>query len=254
MSQKDTSNLRVKKRKRTMKLRTRIYILLLLLTACFGVYFCMESPVFNIDHIAVNGNVLTDAENIIKVSNIYIGENIFKINSSKNEEYIEGLYYIKSAKIKKVFPASIVIEVEEKEPILIINDGGNYIYVDDELTVIKEQSSTDNSKIPLLSNLTILSSEPGQKVEAEKTWILDMIYNMALNLKEVDVLKNVSEFYISDDNIVHLYTKGGSVIKITNQKIFESNFQFIYTILSEDNIPMSVELMENGNHIYKQIN
>jgi len=81
-----------------------------------------------------------------------------------------------------------------------------------------------------------------------------MVYNMSLNLKEVDVLKNVSEFYISGDNIVHLYTKGGSIIKITNQKIFEDNFQFIYTILSEDNLPMSIELMENGNHIYKQIN
>jgi cell division protein FtsQ len=214
----------------------------------------MESPVFNVEHIAVNGNMLTDAQNIIKISNIYIGENIFKINTSKNEEYIESLYYIKKAKIKKEFPSSIVIEVEEKEPILIVNDSGNYIYIDDELTVIKEQSSTDNANIPLLSNLTILSSEPGKKIEAEKTWLLDMVYNMSLNLKEVDVLKNVSEFYISGDNIVHLYTKGGSIIKITNQKIFEDNFQFIYTILSEDNLPMSIELMENGNHIYKQIN
>ncbi len=242
-----------RKKKKKIRIKYRLYLILMILIACFIVYFCLKSPIFNIDNISVQGNTLTSAESIISVSNISIGENIFKINDSKNEEYIQNLYFIKKAEIKRKLPSSIIIEIVEKQPLVIVNEGGNYIYVDDEMTVINEQSSNDNSDIPLLSNLEITSAEPGQKIEADKMWILDMVYNMALELKKADVIKNVSEFYITDENTVDLYTKGGSVIKIVNQKIFSDNFQFIYTILSDDNMHVSIELMENGNHIYKQI-
>lgn len=242
-----------RKKKKKVRIKYRLYLILTVLIACFIVYFCLKSPIFNIDNISVQGNTLTSAESIISVSNISIGENIFKINDSKNEEYIQNLYFIKKAEIKRKLPSSIIIEIVEKQPLVIVNEGGNYIYVDDEMTVINEQSSNDNSDIPLLSNVEITSAEPGQKIEADKMWILDMVYNMALELKKADVIKNVSEFYITDENTVDLYTKGGSVIKIVNQKIFSDNFQFIYTILSDDNMHVSIELMENGNHIYKQI-
>lgn len=231
----------------------RIYFILLLLASCFVVYFCLKSPMFNIDNISVNGNTLTNAQSIISVSNISIGENIFKINASKNEKYIQNLYFVKTAQIKRKLPSGIVIEIVEKEPLLIINEDGNYIYIDDEMTVINEQSSNDKFQIPLLSNADITSAQPGQKIEADKMWILEMAYNMAVKLKKAGVLCNVSELYITNENSVDLYTKGGSVIKIVNQKIFDDNFQFIYTILSDDNMHVSIELMENGNHIYKQI-
>jgi cell division protein FtsQ len=244
---------RTRKRKRRIKLKYRAYLLLLLIIICFVIYFCMESPIFDIDQITVQGNLNTSSENIISVSNICIGENIFKINASKNEKYIEDLCFVKKANIKRKLPSSVIIEIVEKEPLLIINDSGNYIYVDDELTVIETKSNNDDYKIPLLSNIEISSAEPGQKVEAEKMWIFEMIFNMATDIKNAGVLSDVSEFYITEENSVDLYTKGGSVIKIANQKIFDDNFQFIYTILSDDNMHASIELMENGNHIYKQI-
>jgi len=243
----------IRRRKRRARIRIRIYLILLLLAACFIVYFCLKSPLFNIDNISVNGNTLTNAQSIISVSNISIGENIFKINASKNEKYIQNLYFVKTAEIKRKLPSGIEIEIVEKEPLLIVKEGGNYIYIDDEMTVINEQSSNDKFQIPLLSNVAITSAQPGQKLEADKVWILDMAYNMAVKLKKAGVLCNVSEVYITNENSVDLYTKGGSVIKIVNQKIFDDNFQFIYTILSDDNMHISIELMENGNHIYKQI-
>lgn len=243
----------IRKRKRRARIKMRIYLILFLLASCFVVYFALSSPVFNIDNISVTGNTYTNEQSVISVSNIVIGENIFKINASKNEKYVQNLYFVKKAEIKRKLPSNIVIEIVEKKPLLIINEGGNYIYIDDEMTVINEQSANDNATIPLLSNVAITSAEPGQKIQADKMWILEMAYNMAVKLKKADVLSNVSELYITDENSVDLYTKGGSVIKIVNQKIFDDNFQFIYTILSDDNMHVSIELMENGNHIYKQI-
>ena len=251
--EKKRTSIKKRKRKRTAGIKYRIYLILLLLISCFIVYFCLENTIFNIDQISVKGNNHTNAENIIRVSNISIGENIFKINISKNEKYIENLYFIKNADIKRKLPSSIIIEVIEKEPFMIVNDSKNYIYIDDEMTVINEKSSNDNPNIPLLSNISLTSAEPGQKIEVNKMWILDMVYNMAIDFKKADVLKNISEFYITDGNSVDLYTKGGSVIKIVNQKIFNDNFQFIYTILTDDNKRVRIELMENGNHVYKQI-
>ncbi|NMC57590.1 MAG: FtsQ-type POTRA domain-containing protein, partial [Eubacteriaceae bacterium] len=158
----------IRKRKRRARIKMRIYLILFLLASCFVVYFALSSPVFNIDNISVTGNTYTNEQSVISVSNIVIGENIFKINASKNEKYVQNLYFVKKAEIKRKLPSSIVIEIVEKQPLLIVNEGGNYIYIDDEMTVINEQSANDNATIPLLSNVAITSAEPGQKIQADK--------------------------------------------------------------------------------------
>lgn len=153
-----------------------------------------------------------------------------------------------------MLPSNIVIVVVEKEPIFIVSDGGNYIYLDENLVAIKEQAMADMPSIPLLSNIKVLNAQPGQKIEVEKVAVLDMAYKIALELKKLGVIDNVSEFYMTEEGGMNLYTKGGSVIRIKNMKMFEDHLQFVYTMLFDDTKPMNVELIENGKHVYKPVN
>ena len=242
-----------KEKKVLSPLAPRVYFVVILLIASIGLYFSMKSDAFGIDHISVSGNTLTDAETIMKIAAVPAGENIFQINTAQHEKYIEDLYYIKKAKIKRVLPSSIVIVVVEKEPIFIVSDGGNYIYLDENLVAIKEQAMADTPSIPLLSNVKVLNAQAGQQIEVEKVGVLDMAYKIALELKKLGVIHNVSEFYMTEEGGMNLYTKGGSVIRIKNMKMFEENVQFIYTMLFDDTKPMNVELIENGKHVYKPV-
>lgn len=251
----DTKQKNLKKEKRAFSpLSPRVYFIVILLIGSIGLYFSLKSPIFNVDHISVSGNTLTDAETIIKISAVPVGNNIFQLNTAQHEKYIEDLYYIKKADIKRVLPSSVVIAVVEKEPVFIISDGGNYIYLDENLVAIKEQAMADTPSIPLLSNVKVLNAQPGQKIEVEKVAMLDMAYKVALELKKLDAVKNVSEFYMTEEGGMNLYTKGGSVIRMKSLKMFEDNVQFVYTVLFDDTKPMNVELIENGKHIYKPVN
>ncbi len=59
---------------------------------------------------------------------------------------------------------------------------------------------------------------------------------------------------MTEEGGMNLYTKGGSVIRIKNMKMFEDHLQFVYTMLFDDTKPMNVELIENGKHVYKPVN
>ena len=66
--------------------------------------------------------------------------------------------------------------------------------MDENLIAIKEQAMADMPSIPLLSNIKVLNAQPGQKIEVEKIAVLDMAYKIALELKKLGVIDNVSEF------------------------------------------------------------
>ncbi|MGI6349047.1 MAG: cell division protein FtsQ/DivIB [Eubacteriales bacterium] len=254
MRQESNQSAKKKEKKSFLPLPIRVYFVVILLVASIGLYFLLKGSTFHIDHISVSGNTLTDAETIMKIAAVPVGENIFQVNTAEHEKYIEDLYYIKKANIKRVLPSNIVIVVEEKEPIFIVSDGGNYIYLDENLVAIKEQAMADMPSIPLLSNIKVLNAQPGQKIEVEKVAVLDMAYKIALELKKLGVIDNVSEFYMTEEGGMNLYTKGGSVIRIKNMKMFEDHLQFVYTMLFDDTKPMNVELIENGKHVYKPVN
>ncbi len=249
-----TTSKRKRKRKRSVKLRSMIYILLFVLIASSGVYFCMESSSFAVDKIEVQGTRFTDDETIINASGILLGDNLFKVNRKSAKTNLENLYYVREAKISRVLPSTVRITIVERDPFLILNDNAYYYYLDEDLTIIKYQATLEIYDVPLISNVVVTVAEIGQVIETDQMWVMKMVANMAGVLRDAEVLDKVSEFYITDSNVVNIYTKAGGVIVVKNQAIFDKSLQFIYTVLLDDNLPVYIELMESGNHIYRPTN
>ena len=98
-----------KKKKRTVKI---FLILILFIALCI---LLATSEIFNIKKVSVQGlDKLTDKE-IISYSNIIIGENIFKTNLAKAEYEIEKNPYVKTVEVKRKFPNTILVSIEERK-------------------------------------------------------------------------------------------------------------------------------------------
>ena len=103
---------RMKRIKRIKKILKWTMIILII---AGGITFAMVSPIFNIQEIQVNNNQYVTSDTIKSLSGLSEGQNIFRFINSQIEENIKEEPYIESAKVSRVLPNKINIEVEERK-------------------------------------------------------------------------------------------------------------------------------------------
>ena len=117
------------KRKRKFKILkwALIAILLLLATTLF-----MMSSVFNIREIVVINNNRISPDEIINLSTLTKGVNMFKISNSTIRNGIKTNAYIENVKIKRNIKGTITLDVEERKPTYMLKFANTYVYINNQ--------------------------------------------------------------------------------------------------------------------------
>ena len=104
----------------------------------------LVTPVFNIQEIKVEGNSKVTTNNIINLSRIKIGENIFRNNKKKIEKNIKENPYIESVLIKRILPSTINLQISERKVEYQIKLISSYIYIDKSGNILENSNSKEN--------------------------------------------------------------------------------------------------------------
>ena len=112
--------------------------------------FALMAPIFNITSIEVQGNNKINKEEIISLSNLKKGDNIFRFNNSIISNIKENTY-IETVEIKRNLPGTVIISVKERTVKYQINIINGYTYIDKNGYIL-EQSST-KSDVPVIAGL-----------------------------------------------------------------------------------------------------
>ena len=141
--------LRKKKRKIVIK-RTFIFLVLLIV---ISVTLCLTLPVFNLQNVLVTGNSKVSEEEILTLSAIQEGTNVFKINTKNVAIQVKENPYIEKVKVKRKYPNSINIEVEERVRAFYIKTENSYYIIDDKGYVLSQETELEE---PFLIELTTI--------------------------------------------------------------------------------------------------
>lgn len=125
---------------------------------------CLFSPVFNIVEVRTNDGVNVTSGEILEKANVPIGENIFRIGDRKILSSIESLPYVKSAKIYRAFPDTIVLKYEERKPYAIVKYLESYAIVDKYGYVLEIQKENTFSNLPIIYGLDTGKFVLGEKL------------------------------------------------------------------------------------------
>ncbi len=188
--------LRKKKRRR----RRRIKILLSFLFVTVLTLAILSLTVFfKIDDIAVKNNTVYPSGDIISVSGVAAGDNLFALNSSKIENKItKGLPFIKSVELKRQIPSKLCLIVTETVEEICYYKDGIYYSADKEGKILKEYTEQPTDMI-LIKNSGDINLSVGQYAEYASVEEKDLInkhfalaehYGYALNTVDVRDLYN----------------------------------------------------------------
>jgi len=186
-------------------------ISILLLTGLICSYLFLHSSFFNVQKIYISGLKIVSESEVINLSGLSPGCNIFEINEQLAAKAVEIHPMIKSAKIIRHLPGDIEIEVKEREVWAIVPYKDVFLCIDEEGICIDRLKYFSVLNYPVIT----IDSMPervnlGQAVEPEGISEIKKVWD-ALSTENKE---EVSDFhYINKSREIVIYTKRGTEIR-----------------------------------------
>lgn len=224
------------KAERNRRARRRFYIILGLAVVFIGLLIFSFSSFFDVDSIEVEGNSYFTAEEVINISHATPGQNlIYKPEKKMIVEYLEKDPYIKKATVKRHFPSTLIIQVEERKPLCSIKYDDEFLIIDKEGILLRKTKT--QPKNTLVEGQVVKKIELGETIGVEDKELLDQTIKILTTMKEKDlyfVNLDMSDMYIKAYVYDTLLCKGTYKQMISAME--EDKLHKVLEKLFEDNI------------------
>ncbi|AKN33986.1 cell division protein FtsQ [Clostridium carboxidivorans P7] len=165
--------LRRRKRKRIKKI---LMLFILLLSIC--ITLCLKHPYFNIKNIEVSGNRNISSKEIVDLSRLFKGNNIFYINVRNGENNILSNPYISEVQIKRKLPATVQINIKEREALFYNAKDNKYFIVDKNGVVLQKKDDIKGMHLVKLDGFDYDKSEIGKVLKNDDKSKIDIVTNL----------------------------------------------------------------------------
>ncbi len=170
-----------------------------------GIVFALVSPIFNIQEIKVVNNELINEETIKSLSELSVGENLFRFNTKKISKNVKSNAYIESVKIQRILPNKIQIEVQERKREFNIEFLNGYIYINKQGYIL--EISNEKLDKPIIQGVSIQDEnvEVGSRLNSEDLEKLEDVIQIIDICKNYELDTKVTSIDVTDKNEYSMY-------------------------------------------------
>ncbi|ORU01347.1 Cell division protein FtsQ [Anaerovibrio sp. JC8] len=168
------------------------------------------SPVFVLKHVNVHGNSYLPDEEIVRISGINLGENLFQLATDEIMQTMSKDIRIEQAIVRRKFPDSLDIQVVERIPLAIIKCDYGYLEVGRGGIVLDAHRTLAQIPVPIVSGVEVSNLFVGDTVENEQ---LNKVLNFLDKLNH-DTAISIAEINITDPNNVIVYMNHSVQLKM----------------------------------------
>ncbi len=222
----------VSKRNKRSKAAPMIGLWLFLLIACIGFsLLLLNSKVFDVRYIGIEGNTSIPAEDIAEIGVLMPGENIFRMNTSMIAENIVRHPQIKSVTVERKLPEQIVFVVEERKPYAYLISSEDFIVIDDEAVYLYKKSAIDNVSMPFISGVQLTGEiTPGVKITNPGLIAAIELINMLGS----DIMTEISGIIAENPETLTLKTLQGVEIRFGKAEDLNRKIQMMQQLLIDN--------------------
>ncbi len=197
---RDTFERLMAKKRHKKVFRTINYILLALVLCFIFVAVCM-AIFLKIEKIEVKGNERYTKEQILDVSGIEVGQNLYAINKKTARSYITTEYpYINEVVIRRNLPSTLVFKISEEAPKYYTEICGEYFVLSETLRILErtyENPCTEENPLILLLMNDVKSVVVGEEIEFDKELTFEYINNFIQSINAHEAADSITEIDLS---------------------------------------------------------
>ena len=229
---------RLQAKKRFKKVVRRINYILLSIVLCFCFVIICMAAFLKIDHIEVTGNSRYTSDEIVEVSGISVGQNLYAIDKKEARRFITLEYpYINEVIIRRTLPSTLTFKIGEEDPRYYTEIFGEYFILSQSLRILERTSEfdEDNTSLVLLKLPVVKKAIVGNAVEFDKeltfgyiSEFIDRVENngMASRLTEIDISNKYNIYVNCEDRFrIYLGDNTDTDMKLTFAGLMIDNFE-----------------------------
>lgn len=258
MNEKEKKRKYLKRKKHKRLLRYFVLLVVILSVLAVSGYVlvhAVQTGVFNIKTIEVEGNEIVDKNEVIEASGIHEGDNIFFADINQAHYNIEMLVNLESLEIHKVMPDKIIIKMQEVPVIAAINWENKIYYIGSKSILVEDSDYLKKTDIPLITGFSdIHIQDVGQQVTLNPDWKFDTVMNILRSFEKDDVLSKISEVGITSDNTYRIITKNNVIMTVKDYDNFNASKDYILGVIKQNKSNLDIDLTSGTNPVIKARN
>jgi len=115
--------------------------------------FLRSSPALTVRVLEVRGVGMTRPESLLRAAGLEEGQNIFSIDEAAAARRVRAHPWIRHARVSRVVPDRVVVEVEEYQAAALVNLDSFY-YIDPSGEIFKRWQAGEPADLPVISGLS----------------------------------------------------------------------------------------------------
>lgn len=177
--------------------------------------FFVYMPIFTLKEIRLEGAKYLTQEDITKIGNIYMGEQLFRIETDELQSRLSKDLRIEEVSVRRHLPRTLEIKIKERLPIATIQCNYGYLDLDHNGTVLDSYKSLKSMPIPMITGVTVRDLYIGDEVDDE---LIKKILGFLQMLNE-ETLNRLSEIAVVEENYIVMYSATSRSVQIRIGKL-----------------------------------
>ena len=197
--------------------------------------FLCTSDLFNICEIEIIGNEQVTQEQILELSAIKLGHNIFLCNQIKTKSTLSSHPYVEEVKITRKLPDKIQIQIGEKQKAYVIQLDTGYAYIDNQGYVL-EITDVKIDK-PFIQGYSTQKEEilPGRRLCEKDLERLGEVFKIVKSSTEIQIQDKITKINIENkNNYVLTLQELKKVIYIGSQSNLANKMLYIKAMIQRE--------------------
>ncbi len=235
-----------------MKAKFKIFLTILVLAGIM--VFLLSSDIFSLKNIYVTGNKTIPKDDIINLSRLQYGQNLFKMNKKKIYKNLFNNPKIKAIRIKRVLPSGISLDIIEREAIAAIPYLGSFLNIDEEALIVEVTGLGQGTGIPVVEGLSFDDFKTGEEMIVDNKEQLDTAMEILLALKNADISKEIELINVKDIENIELIANDDISLIIRNHNL-DYKIQMAKLImddLKKNDKKGIIDMKHEGNPIFRE--
>ncbi len=204
---------------------------LILAIATIGMIVMMQT-VFRLEAVCVIGHEQHSAQEVINVSGLRYGQNIFSIRASDVRAALERDATLVYQGIQVKYPNMVYLQVSERKPVAVLLWLGIYYALDADGIVLENINETEyTGNLPVITGMRVTSAHKGQRLEVNSSVQLSAYCTLIDELSKQDYISQIEEIRLGKPDNIYLVNAEGISIRIGKPEDLMRKVQSIRTAM-----------------------
>lgn len=226
--------------RKTLSHRKFVALLLVFLSLIAGFLF-INSPYFTVGTVVVEGAKYVSTDEVYRIAGIPDQINIFRLNTADIQRRLSNDLRLTDVVVSRKIPATIIIKLNERQPLAYIASGYGFVQVDRQGVVLAAFKNLKQVNVPLITGIRLGNVYVGDSVENGQ------IKNILTYLAALDeaTLNQLSEVNIKSPEQLVAYTIKSIALRIGSTERLSEKAKLTADIIQEiNNKKLNVEYVD----------